>query len=119
MTGVDAPDTAAVRPGRGDALTEGRAVASVRTYTIPARKPEPTSEGRPAAWAAGLAESYDLTVALAGLDLHVTAGKPRRCWDRTGPGRVQPLACCSACTIPTEARCRCMTGRRRGQWPTG
>jgi len=62
-------------------------VASVRTYTIPARKPEPTSEGRPAAWAAGLAESYGLTVALAGLDLHVTAGKPRRCWDPDGAGK--------------------------------
>ena len=52
----------------------------MRTYPIPAREPEPArvwpgSEGRPAAWAAGLAEFYGLTVALAGIDLHVAAGE--------------------------------------------
>jgi len=63
----------------------------VRTYPIPAREPEPArvwpaSEGRPAA-CAGLAESCGLTVALAGLDLHVAAGETVELLGPNGAGK--------------------------------
>ena len=94
MTGVDTPQHGRGDTGPGNALTEGRAVASVRTDSIPAAQPgtaRRASEDQPAVRAAGLAKSYGSTVALAGLDLHVAAGETVALLGPNGAGKTTTI----------------------------
>ena len=71
-------------------------MASARTNSAPATRPEPIAAeqargDRPAVWAAGLAKSYGPTVALAGLDLYVAAGETVALLGPNGAGKTTAI----------------------------
>jgi hypothetical protein len=94
MTGVDTPRHGQGETGPGDALPEGRAMASVRTDSILAAKPgtaQQSTDDRPAVWAAGLGKSYGPTVAVADLDLRVAAGETVALLGPNGAGKTTTI----------------------------
>ena len=112
MTGFDTPRHGNGETGPGDALTEGSAVASVRTDPIPPPLLEPGTPQRPAAedrlavWAAGLAKSYGPTVALAGRDLQVAAGETVALLGPNGAGKTTTIGLLLGLLAPGRGQVR-------------
>ena len=77
---------------RAKALAHAR-----RADSMPAAQPKPGTalqayQDRPAVWATGLAKSYGATVALAGLDLHVSAGETVALLGPNGAGKTTTIS---------------------------
>jgi ABC-2 type transport system ATP-binding protein len=111
MTGFDTPRHDNRETGSDDALTEGSAVASVRTDPIPAPQlelgtPLQAAGDRPAVWAVGLAKSYGPTVALVDLDLEVAAGETVALLGPNGAGKTTTIGLLLGLLAPGRGQVR-------------